>query len=81
MKTLAEVNKKNKNLGLPFRSEEKSPLFLSAKARGGSAYYRRRFTVAEKILICGTCRKRKKDVKKRVDPYQKEINGKTLLRS
>ena len=34
MKTLAEVNKKNKNLGLPFRSEEKSPLFLSAKASG-----------------------------------------------
>lgn len=34
MKTLAEKKEKIKTLGLPFRSEEKSPLFLSAKASG-----------------------------------------------
>jgi hypothetical protein len=37
MKTLAERNGKTKNLGLPLKSEEKSPLFLSAKA-GGSPF-------------------------------------------
>lgn len=39
MKTLAEGNKKIKTLGLPFRGEEKSPPFLSAKAGGSPISY------------------------------------------